>query len=199
DVDLVVILKALRAHVAPPLDVLRLPMLERALQPLVAGQVDVVRDLLGGNHVRFQSNSGRPCSPYDLSAPFSPTALGRWKIQFCHAVSRPKIFVSIVSGPAKRRLASRPVIASGENAARASTATRTSSSQSISSGAKVTSPSSSASPALNGPSCSRSSSIFASSPRKRVCSRVSPLLIGSGPKVIGDSATTFSSPSSWNM
>jgi hypothetical protein len=64
----------------------------------------------------------------------SPTAFGRWKIQFCHAVSRPKIFVSIVSGPAKRRLASRPVIASGENAARASTAARTSSSQSISSG-----------------------------------------------------------------
>src|SRR2546422_9700272 len=40
-------------------------------------------------YVRFQSNSGRPCWPYTFSAPLSPTALGRWKIQFCHAVSRP--------------------------------------------------------------------------------------------------------------
>jgi hypothetical protein len=114
-VDLVVILEALRSHVPPPLDVLRLPVLERPLQPLVAGEVDVVRDFLGGDHsvaslsrtqrttenaeegspasrrrrlvrsvgssfvssvtlcvlcagsarfyVRFQSNSGRPCSP----------------------------------------------------------------------------------------------------------------------------------------
>ena len=44
-VNLVVILKALRPHVAPPLDVLGLPVLERALQALVAGQVDVVGDL----------------------------------------------------------------------------------------------------------------------------------------------------------
>src|SRR4030095_3648985 len=50
DVDLVVVLKALRPHVAPPLDVLRLPVLERALQALVAGEVDVVRDLLGRDH-----------------------------------------------------------------------------------------------------------------------------------------------------
>src|SRR3981189_910651 len=69
------------------------------------------------HHVLFQSNSGLPCSPYTLSAPFSPTALGRWKIQFCHAVSRPKIFDSIVSGPAKRRLASIPVRLSGESEA----------------------------------------------------------------------------------
>jgi len=46
--------------------------------------------------------------------------LGRWKIQFCHAVSRAKIFDSIVSGPAKRRLASRPVSASAEKLARSS-------------------------------------------------------------------------------
>ena len=84
-VDLVVVLEPLRPHVAPPLDVLRLPVLERALQPLVAREVDVVRDLLGGDHdapintdtkhyttllfivesvyVRFQSNSGLPCWP----------------------------------------------------------------------------------------------------------------------------------------
>jgi hypothetical protein len=40
--------------------------------------------------------------------------LGRWKIQFCQAERRPKILVSMVSGPAKRRLASMPVMASGE-------------------------------------------------------------------------------------
>ena len=57
-----------------------------------------------------------------VNAPFSPTAFGRWKIQFCHAVSRPKIFVSIVSGPANRRFASIAVSASGENAARLSIA-----------------------------------------------------------------------------
>src|SRR5579859_7680349 len=43
-VHLVIILEALRPHVAPPLDVLRLPVLERALQTLVARQADVVRD-----------------------------------------------------------------------------------------------------------------------------------------------------------
>src|SRR5205814_10143617 len=150
-VHVVVIQETLRPHVAPPLDVLRLPVLERALQPLVAREVDVVGDLLAGDHryVLFQSNSGLPCSPYARSAPFSPTAFGRWKIQFCHAVSRPKIFVSIVSGPAKRRFASRPVIASGEKLARSSRNTRTSS-QSISSIAKVTRPSCSASSASSG-------------------------------------------------
>jgi hypothetical protein len=35
-------------------------------------------------------------------APSGPEALGRWKIQFCQAVSRPKILVSSVSGPTKR-------------------------------------------------------------------------------------------------
>ena len=46
-VHLVVVLESLRAHVAPPLDVLRLPVLERTLKALVARQADVVRDLFG--------------------------------------------------------------------------------------------------------------------------------------------------------
>ena len=62
-----------------------------------------------------------------MSAPRSPTALGRWKIQFCHAERRPKIFVSIVSGLAKRRLDSIPVSASGEKEARSSSAIRSTS------------------------------------------------------------------------
>ncbi len=63
--------------------------------------------------------------------------------------SRPKTFVSSVSSPGKRKLASMPVSASGESDARSSIAMRTSSSQSRSSGANVTRPSSSAS---SGPS-----------------------------------------------
>ena len=46
-VHLVVVLKALRPHVAPPLDVLRLPVFERALQALVARQTDVVGNFFG--------------------------------------------------------------------------------------------------------------------------------------------------------
>src|SRR5690606_11847677 len=57
DVDLVVVLEALRAHVLPPLDVLRLPVLEGALQPLVARQADVVRNLLSGNHEDLTSST----------------------------------------------------------------------------------------------------------------------------------------------
>src|SRR6185295_11447114 len=49
-VHLVVVLEPLRPHVFPPLDVLRLPVLERALQALVARQVDVIRYLLGRDH-----------------------------------------------------------------------------------------------------------------------------------------------------
>ena len=49
-VDLVIVLETLRAHVLPPLDVLRLPVLERALQPLVAGEPDVIGNFLGRNH-----------------------------------------------------------------------------------------------------------------------------------------------------
>src|SRR5207249_4738218 len=193
-VHLVVVLEALRPHVAPPLNVFRLPVLQRALQPPVARQPDVVGNSFGGYHgvflsmpfgihvhVLLKSNSGRDCDPYAVSAPFSPTAFGRWKIQFCHAVSRPNIFVSIVSGPAKRRLASMPVRASGDSAARASIASRTSSSQSSSSGANETSPASYASRGSNGPSCASSSSTRDGSPRKRVCRCVSPLLIFNGP------------------
>ena len=98
-----------------------------------------------------KSNSARSDVPYAVSAPFGPTAFGRWKIQFCHAVRRPKIFVSSVSGPTKRRFASMPVSASGDSAARLSIARRTSSSQSISSGAKVTRPASSASCGIERP------------------------------------------------
>src|SRR5262249_8823788 len=47
-VDLVIVLKALRPHLPPPLDVLRLPVLERPLQTFVARQVDVIRDSFGG-------------------------------------------------------------------------------------------------------------------------------------------------------
>ena len=46
-VDLVIVLEPLRPHVLPPLDVLRLPVLERALQALVAGEADVVGNLFG--------------------------------------------------------------------------------------------------------------------------------------------------------
>ena len=80
-----------------------------------------------------RSKSGREPVPKRRRAPSGPTALGRWKIQFCHAESRAKIFVSIVSGPTKRWLASSPVRASGEKLARSSSRTRTSSSQSMSS------------------------------------------------------------------
>ncbi len=40
-------------------------------------------------HTRSQSNLGRSPLPYTFRAPLSPTAFGRWKIQFCQAVSRP--------------------------------------------------------------------------------------------------------------
>jgi hypothetical protein len=49
-VHLVIVLEALGPHVAPPLDVGRLPVLERALQALVAGEADVVGDSFGGDH-----------------------------------------------------------------------------------------------------------------------------------------------------
>ena len=88
--------------------------------------------------------------PNTLSAPASPTAFGRMKIQFCHADSRPKTRVSIVSVPPKRRFASIPVSASGDRLARSSSATRTSSAQSSSSGAEVTRPRPSAASAVSG-------------------------------------------------
>src|ERR1700742_5304515 len=74
------------------------------------------------DHTRDTSNCALLPLPYTLSAPFSPTAFGRLKIQFCQAVRRPKMRVSIVSGPLKRRFASRPVSASGDMAEAASRA-----------------------------------------------------------------------------
>src|SRR6185503_17862103 len=52
-------LEVARPHSLPPLDEMRLPVLERALQRAVAHQVDVVRDLLGvvdaAHYTRSQS------------------------------------------------------------------------------------------------------------------------------------------------
>src|SRR3989449_4778621 len=135
-------LEPVRAHVLPLRDELRLPLLEGALQAAILAEADVVRDPLRvvdrRHHTLLRSNSLRWPVPYTTSAPFGPTAFARWKIQFCHADSRPKILVSSVSGPPNRSDASMPVSASGEKAARASSACRTSSSQSMSSGVKVT-------------------------------------------------------------
>src|SRR5204863_7999231 len=46
----VALLPAQRPHLLPPVDELRLPRLERALQTLVAAEVDVVGDLFVGEH-----------------------------------------------------------------------------------------------------------------------------------------------------
>src|SRR5207249_5658426 len=55
-----VLLEALRAHLAPPGEEVRLPLLERALQALVGGQVHVVRDLLAQLHAHgLTSSAGR--------------------------------------------------------------------------------------------------------------------------------------------
>ena len=138
-----------RAEVLPPVEELRLPALERPLQLAVAGQVDVVRDLLAVVDLRQRAggrrglagdraglgaalgrgggqSSVRPASCRSRPADRCRTGAvrrrgqrrsGGWKIQFCQAVSRPKTLVSGVSGPAKRRLASMPVSASGEKLA----------------------------------------------------------------------------------
>src|SRR5438552_5933735 len=176
-------LEAVRAHLHPPVEELRMPFLERALKPAVVGEADVVRDALAvvdtGHHTLLRSNSLRRPVPYTSSAPLGPTALPRWKIQFCHAESRPKILLSSVSGPPNRIDASIPVSASGENAARSSIAMRTSSSQSISSGVNVTSPASAAAAASrSSPIRARSLSVRPGSARKRLARRVSPLTIG---------------------
>ena len=88
----------------------RLPMLERALQRAVGAEIDVVGNALGvGNahgQILSQSNWPRLPEPKRLRAPFSPTALGRLKIQFCHADRRPKIFVS--RSPRRRSAGSPP-------------------------------------------------------------------------------------------
>src|SRR5436190_1325400 len=56
-----VLLEALRAHLAPPGEEVRLPLLERALQALVGGQVYVVRDFLVQLHAAhgLTSSAGR--------------------------------------------------------------------------------------------------------------------------------------------
>src|SRR5215813_13872596 len=142
----------------PPVQERRLPAFERALQGAVIDQIDVVRNTLRiinrllsrvcdfrhKTYTRSQSNLARLPVPYTFRAPVGPTALGRTKIQFCHAESRPKMREAMVSVGAKRRFASRPISASGERARRLSIASLISSFQSSSSGAKVTKPSSAA-------------------------------------------------------
>src|SRR4029079_5024636 len=108
-----------------------LPVFERALQHAIAPQIDVVRNLVDvvdvRGHTRSQSNLGCAPLPYTLSAPFSPVAFERMKIQFCHADSRPKMRVALFSGSGNRRFASIPVSASGDSATRDSMACRSSS------------------------------------------------------------------------
>ena len=73
-----------RAHRLPPVEEVRLPGLQRALQPAVLVQVDVVRDLLGvvggrghGWHqTRFRSKSARWPVPNLRSAPSGPDGVG---------------------------------------------------------------------------------------------------------------------------
>ena len=99
--------RSLRPHVAPPVEKSGLPLLERALERLVACEIHVVGDFLAvvDAHTRSQLNFALLPVPNILSAPVSPTALGRMKIQFCHADSRPNTRVSIVSVTPKRRFA----------------------------------------------------------------------------------------------
>src|SRR5712691_9330687 len=174
--------KIVRPHLAPPLEKARLPVFERALQRPVVREIDVVGDLLeivDGAHTRSQLNLVFAPLPYTFSAPCSPTAFGRIKIQFCQALSLPKMRVSVVSLPEKRRFASMPVRASGERLARSSIAMRTSSSQSRSSGVKVTRPSLAASWASSfSPITGRISSTGFDSPQKCALMRASWLTIG---------------------
>src|SRR5579871_4691292 len=168
--------RALRPHVSPPIEKLRLPMLEGALQHLIACQVHVVGDLLlvidrheassnGWRYTRSQLNRALFPVPKTFNAPASPTALGLMNIQFCQAERRPKMRVSMVSAGPKRRLASIPVNASGERLVRSSIASRTSSFQSSASGVTVTSPSAIASAAPSGcPIRARTSAVMAGSP-----------------------------------
>src|SRR5712692_7505624 len=172
-----------RSHLAPPVHESRLPVLERALQRAVVGEVYVVGDFFGvidrHGQTLSRSNFAFAPVPYTFSAPCSPTALGRLKIQFCQALSLPKIRVCMLSLPGKRRLASRPVSASGDRLVRSSSAMRTSSSQSSSSGVKVTSPRAAASVAASfSPARARADSTGAASPQKRAWRRVSPLAAG---------------------
>ena len=109
-----------RPHVLPPLEELGLPVLERALEPPVLREVDVVGDPLrvvdAGHQTLLRSNSRALARAVYLEGALGPTAFGRWKIQFCHAERRAKILLSRVSGPPNRSDASMPVSASGESA-----------------------------------------------------------------------------------
>jgi hypothetical protein len=49
-VDLVAVLKSRRAHLAPPIEIGRLPVLERALQALVARKTNVIGNAVCRNH-----------------------------------------------------------------------------------------------------------------------------------------------------
>src|ERR1019366_4025771 len=142
-----------------------------------------------GGHTLSQLKRAFDPVPNSLSAPCSPVEFGRMNTQFCHAGRRPNTLVSVVSAPGKRRLASMPVSASGESAARSSTAIRISSSQSRSSGAKVTRPSSRASLGPSSlPLASTAPAMDRALPLKRVSSRPRALTAGSRPKFISSTA-----------
>src|SRR6266850_74712 len=174
--------EVVRPELLPPFEETRLPVLERALQGAVVGEVDVVGNFLGivdGAHTRSQLNLAFAPLPYTFSAPCSPTALGRTKIQFCQAESLPKMRVSMLSLPEKRRFASMPVRASGERLARSSIAMRTSSSQSRSSGVNVTRPNPEASLASSfSPVRACAAPTGSDSPQKCALMRASRLTIG---------------------
>ncbi len=71
----VVVGRALRADVVPPVDEVRLPLLERALQRAVVGEVDVVRDLLrvvDGHGVCLESVRRRVQTRLKSKPAFSP-------------------------------------------------------------------------------------------------------------------------------
>src|SRR5258705_2994263 len=143
-------INAVRVEVAgteamPPIQKFRLPVFQRALQRTIRAESHVVRYavlIIRFHYTRSRSNFAFDPLPKSFNAPCSPVAFGRIKIQFCQAERRPNIFVSVVSAPGNRKLASIPVSASGERLARSSIASRISSSQSRSSGAKVTRPNS---------------------------------------------------------
>ena len=104
-----------RAELRPPVQELRLPRLERALQLAVGGQAHVVGDALAvvdGGHGGLRPERaeaiwcgrGGRCHPFCRSRrgrcrsgaarPAGRRRWGRWKIQFCQADSRPKILVA---------------------------------------------------------------------------------------------------------
>src|ERR1039458_6854933 len=195
-------LKIARTEVLPPLQELWLPVFQCALQSTVGAEVHVVRNpvlIVDRHHTLSQLKRAFDPVPNNLSAPCSPVEFGRMNTQFCHAERRANTLVSVVSAPGKRRLASMPVSASGESAARSSIAIRISSSQSRSSGATVMRPSSRA---LAGPSslplASTAPAMDRALPLNRVSRRPRALTAGSKPKFIS-STTIFgmgASPSS---